>query len=258
MSGKRTRIVMAAVAVAAVVVGIVLAATGGSKHRKGHRRTRVELAGGSATSPAVRAGGISGGAGAGGSAGGEPRGDIAAASAYVGITKAKLHSELRSGRSLAAVAATTPGHSALGLVEAIMRPRVRRLEAQVAAKRLSESEAQTRIQRIRKRVLARLARSATYKPTAAVAEQYLGLSATALRSELHDGHTLSQVADSTTGRSAAGLIAAVMAVRLDELVHGAGGATEATLHHETELLQAVEARVREEVDEGGPAVAAAG
>ena len=202
----------------------------------------------------MKAGGISGGAGAGGSAAGEPRGDIAAASAYVGVTKAKLHSELGSGRSLAAVAATTPGHSAIGLLESIMRPRVRRLEAQVAAKRLSEAEAQARIQRIRKRVLARLARSNNYKPTAAVAEQYLGLSSTALRSQLHDGHTLSQVADSTPGRSATGLIAAVMAVRVDELVHGAGGASEATLRHETELLQAVEARVHQEVDQGGAGV----
>jgi hypothetical protein len=256
MTGKRTRIVMAAVAVAAVVVGIVLAATGGSKHKQGHRGTRVAFAGSSRSSAAVRAGGISGGAGAGGSGAGEPRGDIGAASAYVGVTKAKLHRELNSGRSLAAVAATTPGHSALGLLESIMRPRVRRLEAQVAAKRLSESEAQVRIKRIRKRLLARLARSEDYKPTAAVAEQYLGLSGAALRSRLHDGHTLAQVADSTPGRSATGLIAAVMAVRVDELVHGAGGASEAALRHETELLQAVEARVHQEVEEGGPAAAA--
>ena len=62
-----------------------------------------------------------------------------------------------------------------------MRPRMRKIEAQVAAKRLSKAEAQRRIQRIRKRVQARLARSTAYKPTVAIAEQYLGLSPTALR-----------------------------------------------------------------------------
>ena len=85
-------------------------------------------------------GGINGGAGAGGSTAGEPAGDFGAASAYVGVSKAKLRKELSAGRSLAAVAATTPGHSALGLLEAIMRPRVRRIEAQVAAKRLSKAK----------------------------------------------------------------------------------------------------------------------
>jgi hypothetical protein len=257
MGGKRTRIVMAAVAVVAVVVGIVLAASGGSGHHKNHGRTRLETARGgegTSSSAAKSSGGVSGGAGAGGSVAGEPRGDFGAAAAYVGISKAKLHKELSSGRSLAAVAATTPGHSALGLLEAIMRPRIRKIEAQVAAKRLSESEARDRIQRIRKRVQARLARSTSFKSTVAIAEQYLGLSATALRTELHGGHTLSQLADGTAGKSTKGLIAAVMAVRVNELVHGASETTEATLRHETAFLQALEQRVRTEVQRAAPAV----
>jgi hypothetical protein len=264
MGGKRTRIVMAAVAVVAVVVGVVLAVTGGSGHKKSHHSGRVELAGGgggggsgSRSSAARRSGGVSGGTRAGGGKAGAPRGDVAAASAYFGISKAKLRKELDSGRSLAAVAASSPGHSALGLVEAIMRPRVRRIEAQVAAKRLSQSEAQLSIQRIRKRVQTRLARSAAYEPTAAVAERYLGLSASELRSRLHGGSSLEQVADATPGRSATGLISDVMAVRVSELVHGAGASSEAQLRHETPLLKALEARVKQEVREGGPAAALA-
>jgi hypothetical protein len=257
MRGNRTRIVMAAIAVAAVVVGVVLAATGGSGHKNKRGGTRVELAGGGAgesSSAKSSTGGVKGGAGAGGSAAGEPRGDFAAASAYVGVSKAKLRKELSSGRSLAAIAAATPGHSALGLVEAIMRPRVRKIEAQVAAKRLSKAEAQRRIQRIRKRVQARLARSTAYMPTVAIAEQYLALTPTALKDELHGGRTLSQLADGTPGKSATGLIAAVMAVRVNELVHGAGETSEATLRHETALLQALEERVRAEVQRAAPAV----
>ena len=184
---------------------------------------------------------------------GDPAGDFGAASAYVGVSKAKLRKELSSGRSLAAVAATTPGHSALGLLESIMRPRVRRIEAQVAAKRLSKTNAQRRIQRIRRRVQARLARSATYKPTVAIAGQYLGLSPTALRTKLHGGHTLSQLANRTRAVRQ-GLVAAVMAVRINELVHGAGETSEATLRHETALLRALEARVSMEVQRAEPAV----
>jgi len=254
MGGKRTRIVMAAVAVAAVVIGIVLAVSGSSSHKKGRGGNHVELAGGGGASRAKGGGGVGGGAAAGGSVAGEPPGDFSAASAYVGVSRAKLRKELGSGRSLAAVAATTPGHSALGLLEAIMRPRVRKIEAQVAAKRLSKTEAQRRIQRIRKRVQARLARSTTYKPTVAIAGPYLGLSPTALRTRLHGGHTLSQLADGAPGKSTKGLIAAVMAVRINELVHGVGGTSEATLRHESALLQALEARVRTEVQRAAPAV----
>jgi len=251
---------MAAVAAAAVVVGIVLAASGGSGHDKNHknprqaRAERVRGGGGGSTSTSRTAGGVDGGAGAGGSVAGEPRGDLAAAAAYVGISKAKLRKELRSGGSLAAVAATSPGHSVLGLLEAIMRPRIRKIEAQVAAKKLTESEAKHRIQRIRKRVQARLARSTTFKPTVTVAEQYLGLSPTAVRADLHSGRTLSQLADGTAGKSAKGLIAAVMAVRVAELLHGASETSEATLRHETAFLQALEQRVRTEVQRAAPAV----
>ena len=248
---------MAGVAVAAVVVGIVLAATGGSGREKSPARTsRPELAGsGRGATRSTSGAGVNGGSGAGRSVAGEPRGDLAAASAYLGISKAKLRKELSSGRSLAAVAASSPGHSTVGLLEAIMRPRVRRIDAQVAAKRLSQAEAEARIARIRKRVQARLARSAAYKPTVAIAGQYLGLTATALRSRLHGGRTLLQLADATPGKSAHGLIAAVMAVRVSELVHGAGGTSEAALRHETALLQALEQRVRRELQQGAPAVA---
>ena len=247
---------MAAVAVAAVVVGIVLAVSEGSSHKRGNGGSRAEATAtsGGGASRAKGTGGVGGGAAGGSGTAGEPRGDFSAASAYVGVSRAKLRKELGSGRSLAAVAATTPGHSALGLLEAIMRPRVRKIEAQVAAKKLSKANAQRRIQRIRRRVQARLARSTTYKPTVAIAGTYLGLSPTALRAKLHGGHTLSQLANSTPGKSTKGLIAAVMAVRMSELLHGADATSVATLRHETALLRALEARVQMEVQRAMPAV----
>ena len=104
---------------------------------------------------------------------------------------------------------------------------------------------------------ARLARSTTYKPTVTIAGQYLGLSATALRAKLHGGKTLSQLADGTPGKSTKGLVAAVMAVRINELVHGVDETSEATLRHESALLQGLEARVRTEVQRAAPAVTVA-
>jgi len=86
----------------------------------------------------------------------------------------------------------------------------------------------------------------------AIAARYLGLSPTGLRDSLNGGHTLSQLAGTTSGRSASGLIAAVMAVRVDELVHGAGHVSEATLRHEKALLAALEQRVRQEVQQPAP------
>ena len=203
---------------------------------------------------------MNGSAGTGGSGAGEPRGDFAAASAYVGISKAKLHDELSAGRSLAAVAATTPGHSAVGLLEAIMRPRVRRIEAQVAAKRLSKADAQRRIQRIRERVQARLARSrlvqADGRDRGAVSRPLAHRPALAGERR---AHALAAGGRAPPKSPPGGLIAAVMAVRIGELVRGAGASSQATLRHETALLHAVERRVRREVQQGTPAaVAAAG
>jgi hypothetical protein len=53
--------------------------------------------------------------------------------------------------------------------------------------------------------------------TLAVAESYLGVSSTRLRSELRSGKTLAQLAGSTAGKSAAGLLQALIKGRANVL-----------------------------------------
>jgi hypothetical protein len=53
--------------------------------------------------------------------------------------------------------------------------------------------------------------------TLAVAESYFGVSRTRLRSELRSGKTLAQLADSTGGKSVAGLLRALTGARAEQL-----------------------------------------
>src|SRR5436309_2064255 len=46
--------------------------------------------------------------------------DLSTAASYLGISTAQLAGELNSGQSLAEIAAATPGHSAAGLIEALV------------------------------------------------------------------------------------------------------------------------------------------
>jgi hypothetical protein len=62
--------------------------------------------------------------------------DAAAVTAYLGISRARLTSELRSGKSLAQIASAVPGRSPAGLTNALVKERRAQLNAEVAAGRL--------------------------------------------------------------------------------------------------------------------------
>jgi hypothetical protein len=143
--------------------------------------------------------------------------DLATAAAYLGISPARLSSELASGRSLAQVAqATGDGRSAQGLGEALQTAKQaklatieRSLPARVSAElrrpggplggaRLSP-RARVHVLFTRRRRLA----------DAAV--RYLATTPSALAAELASGRTLAQVAAATPGKTPAGLIAALVA-----------------------------------------------
>jgi hypothetical protein len=226
MAGNRKKTVMIAVAVVAVIAGIVIAVTSSSSHKKkAHQRARVHsgtLTGGSQGSQTSQ-------------------GEIAVAAKYLGVSVSKLRAEMRKGRSLVAIAAAAH-RSPAELVEALVRTRVQRVEAAVAAKTVTPAVAKRRIARIRARVEARVARSANYLATVAIASKYLGLSTAKVRAELRRGHSLAQIADATAGKSAAGLTAAVIAVRERELSAGAS-----SLAGSTALLEALKARAKTEV-----------
>jgi hypothetical protein len=179
-------------------------------------------------------------------------GDVPVAAAYLGRDAKQVRRSLRAGSSLAAIAAATPGKSDSGLVEALVAARARRLQAAAAAGRLSKKAEQRRLSRLRARVAAEVARKggpAAGRGAAVLAPvaSYLGVRVGRLRLELRTGRTLAQIADATPGRSAAGLIAALVAdakARLDAAV--AAGRLSASA--EARRLQALPARVTARVN----------
>jgi hypothetical protein len=150
--------------------------------------------------------------------------DLRAAASYLGITPVRLASDLQSGQSLDAVAAATPGRSAAGLVGALVAEKRQRLGTLAASVTKRANAEATR----RDPALAGLSRishsnQALAGPTRleSIAASYLGMSPAALQSALR-GRTLAEVAASTPGRSAQGLVAALLSARRENLDAAAG------------------------------------
>jgi hypothetical protein len=153
--------------------------------------------------------------------------DLATAASYLGISSSKLSSELRSGKTLAQVAAATSGKSAAGLVEALVASKRARLAAagtklprrvtlevnrsggpQLAARTGARAGTPTaRVQRL----------FASPSHLAFPAAAYLGLTQSALEADLRSGKTLAQVAEATAGKSKAGLIDALVSAKQAKL-----------------------------------------
>lgn len=148
--------------------------------------------------------------------------DLAAAAGYLGVSEAQLRSDLQSGQSLAQVANATTGKSAAGLIDALVAEKKRRLAA------MADS--------LTRRVTAEVNRTggprrgfagAGHHPgifgrrsLGLIAASYLGVPPAQVRSELRAGRTLAQIADATSGKSAAGLVQALILARR-EAVQGA-------------------------------------
>lgn len=134
MSPTRKRIVMIAIAVAAVAAGATVAVlqVGGHGHaRRAHARHTAAL-----NRPDM----------------------LELAAAYLGVSRARLHSELQSGRTLAQLADATSGRSATGLIDALLSTRQRRLRvgARTGANVASPASQRARLARLRMRVSAQV------------------------------------------------------------------------------------------------------
>jgi hypothetical protein len=127
---------------------------------------------------------------------------LAAASSYLGVSEPQLRQDLRSGKTLAQVAAATPGKSAQGVIDAIVVARRAHLESQLQDLQVQVTEEVEHGRAAHSRAAAR-----------AAVLSYLGITGRELRAELRSGHTLAQIADATPGRSRAGLVAALVAAR---------------------------------------------
>jgi hypothetical protein len=157
--------------------------------------------------------------------------ELGAAATYLGLSQADLLTSLRSGKTLAQLADETSGKSAAGLIDALVAAEKNDLAAAVAAGTITQAQSDQIASTLSARVTARVNDTARDRGgpglggrgpghgadelTAAAA--YLGVSETALSTQLQAGKTLAQVADATSGKSAAGLIDALVAAETTEL-----------------------------------------
>ncbi len=83
---------------------------------------------------------------------------LTAAATYLGISAAQLRSELRSGHTLAQLAAASPGRSQAGLVQALVAARKAALATEVSAGAITEAHANAIAGRLPRRVSAQVTR----------------------------------------------------------------------------------------------------
>src|SRR3954471_18462778 len=156
--------------------------------------------------------------------------DLADAAAYLGITRAALETALESGKTLAQVANATSGKSTAGLIDALVAAEKAELAAAVKAGDLTQAQADDLAANLKAHETAE--GNGTFRvghggpggrhghghgDDLAAAATYLGITRSALLTQLQAGKTLAQVAEATSGKSTAGLIAALVAAEKTEL-----------------------------------------
>jgi hypothetical protein len=214
MARNVKQMVLIAVAVAAVVVGAVIVASGSG--RDGQRA-------GPAHSLST---------------------NMAVAARYLGLTTAQLRKELRRHPNVEAVANETDGKSAAGLVAALVSAHEARLRAPSSSlrqKRLAQLRANANAWVTRQRVPAGGAAELT------TAARYLGMPPSAVRRQQDGGRSLAQIADTQAGKSADGLIAAIVGEREQRLDAALAGGTVSEKRRaalESSLRRRVAAEVR--------------
>jgi hypothetical protein len=146
---------------------------------------------------------------------------VAAAVAYLQLDKATIVADLKAGQSLAQIA-TAQGKTADGLVTALLAPAKLRLDAAVAAGRLTSAQETAFLTRLQTAVTTIVNHAAkprvTHTPpvrvsTASILQPalaYLQLDLRGLIAQLRSGKTLAAVAVAQ-GKTAAGLVDAVVA-----------------------------------------------
>ena len=152
-----------------------------------------------------------------------PGDDLAAAASYLGSTTDALLTQLQAGKTLAQVADSTSGKSKAGLIAALVAHEKQELADAVAAKRLTQAQSDQIASTLTQRFTGFVngVRPAIgpggrgpgrdHGDGIQVAATYLGLAVDSLRTQLQGGKTLAQVANATSGKSASGLIDALVA-----------------------------------------------
>lgn len=152
-------------------------------------------------------------------------GDLQAAASYLGVTTAALVDDLRSGKTLAQVANATSGKSAAGLIDALVAHEKQKLADAVKAGRLTQAQADAISATLQQRVtdvvngVHRPFHGPPFAPHGLLhaAASYLGLTDAELVTQLQSGKTLAEIANATSGKSADGLVAALVAHAKEKL-----------------------------------------
>ncbi len=143
--------------------------------------------------------------------------NLDAAATYLGLTEAQLRTELRSGKTPAEIA-KAHGKTAEGLVQVLVDPAKKKLDAAVTAGRLTRAEADSMLAELTKRTTDLVngrfpGRFGEHRdihgPKLDAAATYLGLTEAQLRTELRSGKTLAQIAKAH-GKTADGLVQALV------------------------------------------------
>ena len=194
--------------------------------------------------------------------------DLDAAATYLGTSTSDLLSALQGGKTLAAIADSTSGKSASGLVAALVAHEKQELADAVAAGRITQAQSDQAAamlqQRFQDLVSGTLPAGMPHRPFDGgpmhgamhgaihggldAAAAYLGISEDALVTQLRSGKTLAQVANAASGKSASGLIDALVADATKRL----GANTPSDLRqHITDLVNGTMPRFEHRMD-GAP------
>jgi hypothetical protein len=156
--------------------------------------------------------------------------DLAAAATYLGITQAALQTQLESGKTLAQIANATSGKSEAGLIDALVAAEKAELAQAVKDGKLTQAQADQLTAGLQARFKQQVEST---RPAGGpgpgfghghgpgddlqAAATYLGTTVDALVTQLQSGKTLAQIANATSGKSAAGLVDALVAAEKAEL-----------------------------------------
>lgn len=161
---------------------------------------------------AALAGGIAAGVASGGGKHGAPGVLLKAAAQYLGVSRAELVKDARAGQTLAQIA-TAHGKSVDGLEAAMLAALKTKLDAAVAAGKLTSAQEQAKLARAEK-LVERLVnsklgakagkRQGVRAGLLRVSAKYIGVSPKVLAADLKAGKSLAQVA-AAHGKTAAGL-----------------------------------------------------
>ncbi len=167
---------------------------------------------------------------------------LATAATYLGITEAELRTQLRSGKSLADVAAAN-GKTRDGLIAALTQAATTQIATLVDTRNPFPHGGP--------RGVGRGEHLGFGMDGIETASTYLGITEADLRTQLQGGKTLGQIADATAGKSRDGLIGAIVTAETSE-IDAAQTAGKITADQATRRKTDLTARVTTMVDATGP------